>query len=41
MLRYVAGEIDLAQTQDDMLRWNALHEAPAADVRPLPPTQPG
>lgn len=41
MLRYVAGEIDLAQAQDEMLRWYAPQVAPSADVRPLPPAQPG
>lgn len=41
MLRYVAGEIDLAQAQDEMLRWYAPQAAPAADVRPLPPQEPG
>ncbi|WP_345237845.1 hypothetical protein [Hymenobacter saemangeumensis] len=38
-LRYVAGEID--QVQEELMRWYWPDVAPAADVRPLPPKQPG
>lgn len=40
-LRYIAGEIDQAQAHDELLRWYGPSIAPAADVRPLPPEQPG
>ncbi|MGI4736146.1 MAG: hypothetical protein ACRYG7_13425 [Janthinobacterium lividum] len=40
-LRYIAGEIDQTQVQDELLRWYRPDIAPAADVRPLPPEQPG
>ena len=40
-LRYVAGEIDLGQIHDELMRWYRPDVAPAADVRPLPPEQPG
>ena len=40
-LRYIAGEIDQVQVQDEVLRWYRPDIAPAADVRPLPPEQPG
>ena len=40
-LRYIAGEIDQTQVQDELLRWYRPDIAPAADVRPLPPKQPG
>ncbi|RZK30293.1 MAG: hypothetical protein EOO63_07110 [Hymenobacter sp.] len=40
-LRYIAGEIDQVQMQDEVLRWYRPDIAPAADVRPLPPEQPG
>lgn len=40
-LRYIAGEIDQTQVQDEVLRWYRPDIAPAADVRPLPPEQPG
>ncbi|WP_223654557.1 hypothetical protein [Hymenobacter psoromatis] len=39
-LRYIAGEIDQTQVQDELLRWYRPDIAPAADVRPLPPEQP-
>lgn len=39
-LRYIAGEIDPVQVHDELLRWYRPDVAPAADVRPLPPTQP-
>ncbi len=41
MLRYIAGVIDLVQVDDELLRWYRPDVAPAADVRPLPPEQPG
>lgn len=40
-LRYVAGEIDQVQVHDELMRWYRPDVAPAADVRPLPPEQPG
>ena len=40
-LRFIAGEIDQVQVQDEVLRWYRPDIAPAADVRPLPPEQPG
>ena len=40
-LRYIAGEIDLAQLLDETKRQLRHPEAPAADVRPLSPEQPG
>jgi hypothetical protein len=40
-LRYVAGEIDQVQVRDELLRWYQPDGGPAADVRPLPPAQPG
>ena len=40
-LRYVAGEIDQVQVHDELMRWYRPDIAPAADVRPLPPEQPG
>jgi hypothetical protein len=40
-LRYIAGEIDQTQVHDEVLRWYRPDIAPAADVRPLPPEQPG
>lgn len=40
-LRYIAGEIDQVQVQDEVLRWYRPDIAPAAGVRPLPPEQPG
>ena len=40
-LRYVAGEIDQVQMHDELMRWYRSDVAPAADVRPLPPEQPG
>ena len=40
-LRYVAGEIDQVQIHDELMRWYQPDIAPAADVRPLPPEQPG
>lgn len=40
-LRYIAGEIDLAQLLDETKRQLHHPEAPAASVRPLPPEQPG
>lgn len=40
-LRFIAGEIDQAQVQDEVLRWYRPDIAPAADMRPLPPEQPG
>lgn len=41
MLRYIAGEIDLVQVDDELMRWYRPDIAPAADVRSLPPAQPG
>ncbi|MFD2722134.1 hypothetical protein ACFST9_25680 [Hymenobacter monticola] len=40
-LRYIAGEIDQMQVHDELMRWYRPDIAPAADVRPLPPEQPG
>ena len=40
-LRFIAGEIDQVQVQDEVLRWYRSDIAPAADVRPLPSEQPG
>jgi hypothetical protein len=40
-LRYIAGEIDQTQVHDELLRWYRPDIAPAAEVRPLPPEQPG
>ena len=40
-LRYIAGEIALAQLLDETKRQLHHSEAPAADVRPLPAEQPG
>ena len=40
-LRYVAGEIDQVQVHDELMRWYRPDIALAADVRPLPPEQPG
>jgi hypothetical protein len=40
MLRYIAGELDLDQVQEEMRRWYAPHLAPA-DVYPLPSQEPG
>jgi hypothetical protein len=40
-LRYIAGEIDQTQVHDELMRWYRPDIAPAADVRPLPPEQPG
>jgi len=40
-LCFIAGEIDQTQVQDEVLRWYRPDIAPAADVRPLPPEQPG
>ncbi|MCC2548475.1 hypothetical protein LJY25_18655 [Hymenobacter sp. BT175] len=40
-LRYIAGEIDQVQVHDELMRWYRPDVAPAADVRPLPPEQPG
>lgn len=40
-LRYIAGEIDLMQLLDETKRQLHHPEAPTADVRPLPPEQPG
>jgi hypothetical protein len=40
-LRYIAGEIDQTQMQDEVLRWYRPDIAPTTDVRPLPPEQPG
>jgi hypothetical protein len=39
--RYIAGELDQTQVQDEVLPWYRPDSAPAADVRPLPPEQPG
>ena len=39
--RYIAGEIDQVQVHDELMRWYRPEVAPAADVRPLPPKQPG
>lgn len=40
-LRYIAGEIDQVQIHDELMRRYRPDIAPAADVRPLPPEQPG
>lgn len=40
-LRYIAGEIDTTQLLDEIKRQLHHPEALAADVRPLPPEQPG
>ena len=40
-LRYIAGEIDHAQVHDELMRRYRPDIAPAANVRPLPPEQPG
>jgi hypothetical protein len=40
-LRYIAGEIDQTQVQNEVLRWYRPDITPVADVRPLPPEQLG
>jgi hypothetical protein len=35
------GEIDQTQVHDELMRWYRPDIAPTADVRPLPPEQPG
>jgi hypothetical protein len=37
----IAGEIDQTQVHDEVRRWYRPDSAPAADVHPLPPEQPG